>query len=165
MRTLWTLLALAVVAGCYSKPTPIPVTGSPADLQQLAGGWSGEYRSHDGRRSGTITFQLAAGADSAYGDVVMIPQRWPTTGQMDRDSRMPHDTPMPEPLTIRFVRAESGVVSGSLAPYQDPECKCTVITRFEGHLGDRTIEGTYSSRHLDAPEGHTGTWKVTRAKS
>jgi len=63
------------------------------------------------------------------------------------------------------VRAEGGIVSGTLTPYQDPECKCMVMTRFEGRLQDRVIEGTYSSRHLDAPEGHSGHWKVTRAKS
>jgi hypothetical protein len=54
-----------------------------------------------------------------------------------------------------------------LAPYDDPECGCRVMTTFSGHFADNnTIEGTYDTRggSFDhQPSG--GKWKVIRQAS
>ena len=162
--TMVGVVAVALVmAGCSTAPAPVPVVGSPADLGALAGEWGGEYHGETTGRSGSIVFKLAAGADTAYGDVVMISHE-------RRDSRLPTQDPSaglpiartPEVLSIAFVRAAGGGVSGRLAPYRDPECNCQVDTRFEGRMRGNVIEGTFTSRLVEANEIRTGTWKVKR---
>lgn len=168
MRTLAMgfLAALALVAaGCSGAPAPVPVVGAPADIGRLAGEWGGEYRGEANGRIGSIVFKLSAGADTAFGDVVMIPR-------VRRPERLPTQDPsaglpiarVPEVLSIAFVRAAEGGVTGRLVPYRDPECQCMVDTRFEGHIRGETIEGTYVSKHVDGHETRTGTWKVTRKR-
>lgn len=166
MRTarIGVLVALAaIVAGCASVPAPVPVVGDAADLGRLAGQWGGEYQGVTSGRSGSIVFKLAAGADTAYGDVVMIPRE-------RRDDRRPAQDPSaglaipltPQVLSIAFVRATDGMLTGRLAPYRDPDCECMLTTRFQGRLRGDVIEGAFSS----TPEGggpvQTGTWKVRR---
>ena len=160
------LMVIALVlAGCSTAPAPVPVVGTPADLGALAGEWGGAYQGQTSGRSGSIVFKLAAGADTAYGDVVMI-------AHQRRESRLPVQDPSaglpiartPEVLSIAFVRAAGGGVSGRLIPYRDPECDCLVDTRFEGRLRGNVIEGTFWSRHIERGEIQTGTWKVTRKK-
>lgn len=161
----WVAVIATCVAGCSGAPEPVPVVGSPADLRALAGEWGGEYQGEATGRSGTIVFQLAAGADTAYGDVVMISRE-------RNEARLPVQDPSaglpisraPDVLTIAFVRAAGGGVTGRLKPYRDPDCDCTVDTRFEGHLEGDRIEGTFTSRHVESGEVRTGTWKVKRKK-
>jgi hypothetical protein len=77
-----------------------------------------------------------------------------------------HNTPgpnAPQGLTIRFVSAANGMVSGRLDPYNDPECGCQVETVFEGRIAGDTIEGRYTSRRSGTTT-QTGEWKVTRKK-
>lgn len=166
MRTMvWGALAglALIVAGCAGTPAPVPVVGTPTDLGLLAGEWGGDYRGDATGRTGSIVFKLAAGADSATGDVVMIPRQ-------RREERLPRQDPSvglpiaraPEVLAIAFVRAAGGGVSGRLVPYRDPECECLVITKFEGRMHDSTIEGTFSSRHAESGEITTGTWNARR---
>lgn len=61
----------------------------------------------------------------------------------------------------------NGSITFTLAPYNDPECGCRVITTFSGRFADaNTIEGTYDTRGTSF--GHTpsgGKWKVTRQTS
>jgi hypothetical protein len=69
-------------------------------------------------------------------------------------------------LTINFVRKQGGTLLGTLDPYTDPDCRCTVNTNFQGAFTDaRTIEGTFTTTN---PQGATpptaGTWKVTRLR-
>ena len=118
------LAVVAVVAvGCSGAPAPVPVVGAPSDLEQLAGEWGGDYRGETSGRSGSMVFKLSAGADTASGDVVMIPRE-------RRPERLPTQDPSaglpiaraPEVLSIAFVRAAGGGVSGRLVPYRDPEC-------------------------------------------
>ena len=167
MATLGSLVVLAlVVGGCSTAPAPVPVVGTPADLGQLAGEWGGDYHGETSGRSGSIVFKLAAGADSAVGDVVMIPRE-------RREQRLPVQDPSaglptsraPEVLSIAFVRAAGGGVSGRLKPYRDPDCDCMIITRFEGRIRGDVIEGTFTSTHVERHDTQTGTWKVTRKKS
>lgn len=170
-RTILIAALTLAVAGCSGAPAPVPVVGAPADLRPLAGEWSGEYQGETTGRSGSIVFKLAAEADTAYGDVVMLPrerlaQRLPT---QDPSAGLPFPR-TPEVLSIAFVRAAGGGVTGQLVPYRDPGCDCVLITRFEGQLHGDVLEGTYTSR----PAGHgpdsaadttrTGVWKMTRRK-
>ena len=67
-------------------------------------------------------------------------------------------------LTINFVRIAEGRVSGTLAPYADPETGAQLFTRFEGRLEGDTIEGTYATRSADASDSQRGEWKVIRRK-
>jgi hypothetical protein len=64
-------------------------------------------------------------------------------------------------LSIAFVRISGGDVTGTLDPYTDPECQCTVQTTFTGKLRGNTIEGTFVTRGPSARE-QAGRWKVTR---
>lgn len=152
--------------GCSGSPAPVPVLGVPADLARLAGEWGGEYRDEPSGRGGSIVFKLSAGADTAFGDVVMIPRE-------RRPERLPTQDPsaglaLPrtlEVLSIAFVRAAGGSVSGRLIPYRDPECDCLVNARFEGRIRGDTIEGTFTTRRVESGEIQTGTWKVRRKRS
>jgi len=161
------VLALALAtAGCSSAPAPVPMAGAPADIGQIAGEWGGEYQGDTSGRSGSIIFQLAAGADTAYGDVVMFShQREP--------SRLPSQDPSaglpiartPDVLTIAFVRATDGGLEGRLAPYRDPSCDCVLDTRFQGRIHGDVIEGTYISQPRGGGTAQNGTWKVKRKKA
>ena len=163
----WTIVpALAVaLGGCSSAPAPVPVTGAPNDIAQIAGEWGGEYQGTNGGRSGSIVFQLAAGSDTARGDVVMF-------SNQQRETRLPQQDPTiglpiartPAVLTIAFVRADSGGLEGRLTPYRDPDCDCILDTRFQGRVHGDVIEGTYVSRSDGAGIAQTGTWKVKRKK-
>ena len=163
-RTWLVVAAVSALAGCGGSPAPVPVTGVPADIAQLAGEWGGDYRAEDSGRSGSIVFKLSAGADTARGDVVMIP-------------RGGNEPPPPEPrpaagvglpangqvLSIAFVRAAGGAVSGELVPYPDPECSCMLMTRFEGRIRGNAIEGTFASRDAETNrELRSGRWKVKK---
>src|SRR5262245_11848817 len=63
-----------LVMGCAGTAPRIPVEGSAQDLAALAGDWRGEYQGAAGGRSGLLEFHLAAGADTATGDVLMFPR-------------------------------------------------------------------------------------------
>jgi hypothetical protein len=52
-------LAASVLA-CGPTP-PIQLGGSPADVEALAGEWTGAYTSRDSSREGTIWFKLVVG--------------------------------------------------------------------------------------------------------
>ena len=67
-------LLLTVVA-CHYRPWPVRLEGRSSDLANLAGEWVGEYSGSQSGRSGSIIFRLAAGRDTAYGDVLMIDGR------------------------------------------------------------------------------------------
>jgi hypothetical protein len=140
------------------------MVGQEADVSQLAGEWFGEYSSAESGRSGSITFKLIAGSDSATGDVVMSPRfnARPQTGQVQ-----PTGPAMPgtiQALTINFVRVAGGQVSGSLAPYTDPTCGCTLHTTFVGRLRADTLAGTYTSLQDQSREVQRGQWQVVRQK-
>lgn len=159
---LFTVAAVVAAAACAANPSPVPIAGTARDLDALAGAWEGEYVSGETGRSGNITFTLRAGADSAFGDVVMIPRPVPP---IPADGRVPPGGVIDAPhvLSIAFVRAGTGVVSGRLTPYQSPDCGCTLTTVFRGTVSGDRIEGTFTMIHSDhmAPQ-QTGTWWVAR---
>ena len=67
-------------------------------------------------------------------------------------------------LTINFVRVAEGRVTGTLAPYADPETGVQLFTAFDGLLRGDAIEGTYTTRAGRSIDSQTGEWKVTRRK-
>lgn len=155
---------VAAAAACASTQEPhVPVSIGPADLSRLAGEWTGEYSSATTGRSGSIVFHLTATADSAHGDVIMVPR---ATGLPLRRAML-HEQPevgsaLPRELTIRFARFEGGRVTGVMDRYTDPDCNCPVSTTFQGTVHGDRIEGTFNT--YGAPAGHpvTGRWSVER---
>jgi hypothetical protein len=155
--------AATLLAACAANQTPVPVVGSSADITALAGEWVGDYSSTQSGRSGSITFTLRAAADSAFGDVVMIPVGWGRPLAPWRGETPPTAPPRPQPevLTINFVRVEQGHVTGTLAPYADPQTGERLVTTFARTLSGNTITGTYATR-LPSGETQTGRWTAQR---
>jgi hypothetical protein len=159
------ILAAGAVA-CGWRRTPVPVISDSVSIQALVGNWSGLYSSEETGRSGSIMFELASNKDTAYGDVLMVPRTNVIPAVPSEHPGMPITQARKpgEPLTIRFVRMSGGSVTGTLDPYNDPDCGCRVVTTFAGRFTDsNTIEGTYSTKGTSI--GHqpsAGQWKVTR---
>jgi hypothetical protein len=153
---------LTFASGCAVVHPPVAVVGAAADLAALQGAWEGAYVSPDTRRSGSIFFDLTAGADSAAGEVVMVPADFGQPVRPAIPGQPPTSRPQMEVLTIRFVRAGPGRVSGTLDPYTDPACGCTLVTTFEGTVHGDVIEGTFTSRSLEHRHVQEGTWSVER---
>ena len=157
--------AMVVLAGvdlgacATTTPPRVPMLGIERDLSPLVGEWAGEYH---GVRSGSILFTLAAAGDSARGDVVMVPtgaQRALTPARVEGSGAGVDPSQLPQPLTISFVRVSGDTVSGRLAPYEDPLCRCPVTTTFTGTLSGNRIKGTFQSS-----SGQQGKWEVKRTK-
>ncbi len=118
-RTAAALVATVGLVGCAPSPAPVPVTGVPGDIQALAGEWRGEYAGDESGRSGSIIFGLAAGSDTAFGDVLMVPEG---SGGAPRagDAPPPPDRwrQSPDVLAIRFVQVREGAVPGAAGPLE-----------------------------------------------
>jgi hypothetical protein len=155
------LLALA----CGGSSPPVPVLASAADIRRLAGEWVGEYASAQTGRAGSILFALDSAEDHAHGDVVMGPANRVWSGfSRDEMSQRPARAES-QVLTIRFVRAAGGEVSGTLEPYTDPQCRCTVRTEFYGRLRADTIAGRFEIRPVGGGSPRRGEWRVVRQRS
>ena len=160
--TAGAFLVVLAISRCASTPPAVPVEGAAGDLSALAGHWEGEYESPATGRLGSIVFDLTSGEDHAHGDVFMIPRG--STKAYGPAPVQPGQSPSQgatsQLLTIRFVKAEGGKVSGTLDPYWDPDCNCEVTTTFVGEVRGNTVAGTFSSSRN---AGRVfGTWKVTR---
>src|SRR4026208_1281251 len=99
--------AAALLAGCKSLPTPVPVIGPQADVTALVGDWSGEYISPETGRSGRISFTLQSGRDPAIGSGAMVPkpQSQPVTAGAVVEHPAVMSSAIQKPgglLTIRF---------------------------------------------------------------
>ncbi len=162
--TILTGLFVSALAACAGTPEPVPVRGQTEVVARLAGEWRGAYSSRETGRSGSIVFELEAGRDTAYGDVVMVPRERPpdTEEGWDRMWEFGRGPGGAEVLKIRFVQVEGNRVSGLLDPYRDPECGCVLITTFEGRVRDGVIEGRYTSRQQGSTTSYGGTWRVER---
>lgn len=160
-RRTFNALALCALVACASTPESVPLVGSTGDVSALVGEWGGEYDGGTTGRSGSIVFVLRSTADTAHGDVMMIPRAVGQTATME-GGRAPLELRSGQVLRISFVRIAGGNVSGTLDPYTEPECKCTVYTTFTGRLRGNTIEGTFLTRGAGLPREQTGRWRVTR---
>jgi hypothetical protein len=154
--------ALLLLAGCAGNPSPVPVLGAASDVRALAGEWAGEYRSPETGRTGSITFKLAAGRDTAFGDVLMVPKGgFPQATEPGMPETRARDNP--QILTIRFVHVRDRMVSGTILPYLSPDCECWLETRFRGELQGDRITGDFISHNSDnAHLVQRGTWWAKR---
>lgn len=165
MRRFGSMLVMSAVAviaaSCASTPPAIPVGGSTSAVSALTGTWEGEYSSKATERYGSIRFQLAAATDTAHGDVLMQPRRSNVRAVVGEGV---HVTPPPPPqvLKIAFVRASGDTVAGVLDPYDDPECKCRLLTRFAGRLRGDRIDGRFSTLNTETGAVTWGDWNVRR---
>jgi len=158
------LLVAALAASCATAPPAIPVGGNVASISALAGDWSGEYSSQATQRYGSIRFTLAVNSDTAFGEVTMQARRTDARGASVSDVSSKTVAPPPplQVLHIAFVRAMGDSVTGVLDPYEDPECKCTLVTRFAGRLHGDRIAGRYTSMNSETGGVTLGEWNVLR---
>lgn len=163
MRRLTTLGTQVVLltAACFWRGTPVPVSG---DFSNFAGEWDGSYASAETGRSGSIIFQLSAGTDSAYGDLLMTPRQNHVMAPMADPHHAPPSELAPHPLRISFVRSEGDRVMGTLEVYPDPETTEPLLTKFEGRLRGNEIKGAYSTYATRSGRTTTGEWSVKRKR-
>lgn len=153
------MTALVLTAGCGAAGQPVPVLG---DTRVLAGEWEGEYRSEATGRYGSILFRLAAGADSAYGDVLMVPQGGTDPLPAPHPDASSHRRlALPRALTIAFVACDEGEISGKLNPYTDPDTGEAVETVFLGKIRGNRLDGTFTTYYRSGARA-TGHWWVER---
>jgi hypothetical protein len=159
------IVAVITSSSCTVGVPPVTVVGTVPDLRALSGSWIGDYSSAVTGRSGTVSFELRATDDSAFGSVVMTPKGAIGPLRPWQDPRL-INAQVPIELTIRFVRITARRISGALAPYADPSSGEPLHTTFEGEIVADTISGTYTTRPLSgASDGPTGTWRVQRTRS
>lgn len=165
LRSAIAATLVAVLAACRYQPTPVQLQGSPADIAAMAGKWDGSYSGDQSGRNGSIAFEVQAGKDTAFGDVLMEPRMGGQLIAADRESGA-HAMHVSNPALLRvtFVRVSGGLVEGALEPYIAPDCQCVVSTVFRGSVRSATIEGEFITT---GPMGlrQTGKWSVARQKS
>lgn len=163
--TLAGWLALVAASGCGTTPDSVPVQATEGELEFLVGTWTGEYTGDESERSGTLTFELQAGADTAHGHVLMDPA--PDVGYArgpSEDRPVVRVAAAPVAIGIRFVRLRGGLLEGRLAPYEDPVCRCPLATTFSGRLEGDVIRGTFETIHPRDGRRETGRWHVRRSR-
>ena len=159
------VLSAVVVLGtsCVYQPAPVPVQGQETELSLLVGKWVGGYTSPETARVGSILFTLTANADTAFGDVLMIPKRAAVPIPSSSDSAIPGEgQPRSTILTIRFVRTGEGQVRGELEEYVDVERGCLLSTWFEGTVSRVSIIGTFLTTEVESGRSVRGSWWVER---
>jgi len=158
------VVAFFSVTSCMGSAPPVSVVGAAPDLQALSGSWFGDYSSVVTGRSGTVSFELRATDDSAFGSVVMTPKGGAGPLRPWQDPRLTK-AQVPTELTIRFVRITDHRITGALAPYPDPSSGEPLYTTFEGQIVDDTISGTFTTRPTSrSAEAPTGSWRVQRRR-
>jgi hypothetical protein len=149
------IMAMTIgLTACAGNPALVPVFASRADWEILAGHWKGSYTSRTPRRRGLIDFALSAADQQAFGDVLMIAEgtRVPYRPYPPGDPRLARiDAANTQVLTIKFVRAEQGQISGTIASYWDPDRDCQATATFLGTVQARVIDGTFTSVCQDGP--------------
>jgi hypothetical protein len=163
--TIGLLWMIASFGACAGNPSPVPVFASRADWEILSGHWSGGYKAVPSGRHGLIDFTLSTSEEQASGDVLMISDdtHTPYRPYAPTDPRLgPVNVPRTELLTIRFVRADHGQISGTIASYWDPDRQCQATATFLGTAQPREIEGTFTSTCADGIRELRGEWRVTR---
>src|SRR5215467_2458134 len=124
------LPVLILLAACGSTQPMVDVSGKDSDVTQLAGRWEGNYIGRESGRAGTVFFDLVAGYHSAEGKVVMNAA----------------DPARARDLKLKFIDVEGKKLSGTIAPYTDPLCNCTVETTFVGAVRGNLMEWTFTTK-------------------
>lgn len=161
--------ALAVLAsGCALTHSLVSVLAEPG-TPDLGGVWEGTYESRETGRLGDVYLALSANADSALGEVVMVP-RGTTVTVRTPDTRPGaprwrwEGVARPQVLTIRFVHLTGREVVGELDPYRDPDCGCLVRTTFRGEIEGDAVFGTFTTEAEQAYHDAEGTWQAQRQR-
>jgi len=138
-----TVLSIYAVtaAACGGGQKEVEMKGKESELAKIAGTWEGDYKGNESGRSGTIKFDLQLGRHVAEGEVFM-------GGATS--------------LKVEFIEVEGGQIKGTIAPYTDPNCKCTVETSFLGTVTGDEINGMFETKVPATGQIQTGTWKVSR---
>jgi hypothetical protein len=163
-RILIALLVLSTGAACAPRSQQVALQATPADREAMSGAWRGNY-TIDWRRGGTISFTLMPREDEAHGDVLMMPKGAVRPyGRSMPDGLSPQAGPVAtsELLTIRFVRASDGHVTGALTPYWDPDRSCVAQATFSGTIGRGAMSGTFVSTCDRGAPTYTGRWSMRR---
>jgi hypothetical protein len=150
---------------CSAPPAPVPVVGFRPDVSALSGSWSGEYSSFATGRRGTIEFTLAAAADTAYGEILMLPMplHYSPPNREGHGSTLAYPIPnVSSTIAIEFVLVADDSVTGRLESYQDPLTGDSLMTDFMGRLKGDRIAGSYVTRDLRTREVTSGEWEVRR---
>jgi hypothetical protein len=158
------ILAVVLAACSSAPPPPVSVDANQRDLNAMAGNWSGDYFSGDTGRTGSIRLALDAEQGAVSGTVLMFPRGRssalePANRQASPSTSAPRGG---QPLSIRFIVIEDGMVSGTLEPYRDPDCDCLLSTTFTGRVHGDVIQGTFVSHGGPGRVTQDGRWKVTR---
>jgi hypothetical protein len=154
-------LALIVLAGCQAQTPAVHLQGEPVALSRLAGQWDGQYWGGSSGRRGVISFSLAAGSDTLYGDVTMLGLQGQPLNTVDAPDVHKAHVRVARSLRIDFVRAASDAVAGTLEPYMAPDCNCVVSTTFRGTIVADTISGAFVTRNAGTLLSE-GSWRVVR---
>jgi hypothetical protein len=164
LRIAVSLVLAGTTTACMRPPRVQVGAATPADLEMLVGNWTGEYESATLGRRGSIEFKLAAGTTEAYGDVVMVPRGQTSPYQQDPyyPAASPSGIENTHVLTIRFVRAANGAVTGMLDRYWDPDRSCYAVTVFHGFVDRTTVQGTFTTTFDREDRQASGTWRVER---
>ena len=160
-RQLVRWCAVIGLAACHYQPAPVPVQAAPTALAALAGRWEGTYVGEQTGRQGSITFRVTARGDSAFGDVLMVPEHGVQPRPVDAPAEHLRHAASPQVLSIAFVALDGGRVRGTLEPYIAPDCNCRVVTTFTGAVAGDVVNGTFVTRTQDGVE-QTGRWRVSR---
>ena len=143
----------------------VRLEGTPADLTQLVGNWSGEP---------SVTHHWNA-----------VDRRVPAAGwrraclrrRADDRARAGHacehatwagivrSLGATQSLAIRFVRARDGGVIGELDPYWDLDRECEARTVFHGTIRGNVIQGTYETTFRGTYPRSAGKWRMVKAES
>lgn len=111
---------------------------------------------------------LAAGADTGFGDVLMLPSGSRHPYERADGGAAPGGTVATagrptQLLRVTLVRAQGERVVGRLEPYLDPDCARPTWTTFEGRVDGNRIDGTFAMRRReDGAPVATGEWSVSR---
>jgi hypothetical protein len=166
MRSLAAFGFVVLASSCVPMPT-VALDATPADLEILAGEWTGKYESAALGRRGSIEFKLTGDTNEARGDVLMIPsgRRTPYQRQPYDEGQHQRGMPASEILTINFIRAADGSLTGRLDRYWDPDRNCFADTTFNGRVAVGIVEGTFKTTFDCGAGAATGTWTAKKKRA
>jgi len=152
-------ILIAMMLSLLSCATPaIKITSDAMDMSLIAGEWDGEFSSQTSGNSGTISFDLTKGQNSAKGQVFIRGELGPVS------FKSPLITTYLRSLPIEFVHIERNIIEGKVVPFKDFKNNVTIHTSFKGGIDGDVMEGTYVSMIEETKKSYTGSWKVVRQK-
>ena len=149
MRASALLVVSVLMVGCGSAMwASVPVNGSDASLQGLAGRWEGTLEGAAADGKAVIHFNLPQGSRFAQGQVIFNA----------------NDPAKATTVPIKQVgAAEDGRIVGVIGPYLEPQRGVQVQTNLVGARQGNTISGLFTTRTIGiADDGHHGRWQMTK---